>query len=456
MELGVFPVRTVETTSPKQVDSGADEHYSNNDSAASKADSGDQDTFSHHMRSKDDQPAQDGKNSVSGNKNTDDQNGKEMPGDKPLAKLGDVDNREANRDNASFVAVEVAMKTDVQTKTETMLAPLTKAPTLVGELKHGVTNNGAVVGNLGTSQIMLEVESKGKMATEVSSLLLKSPEAAFVGVSKPNMGRNGLAVTSPVMLKTATAADPAAMVAKLGNAISPFNGILADGIALPSDLVLEGSIDDLPKLDVANITNFKTVKTAPTVNQPTVNATLTAFTAGLDGFQSLLDTGVETKTSIIGGTESLPMMKPGMMQAVQAMAASQPAATTAAAQLVAAIRTESKSGNIEVRLDPPEMGRVRISLSVETADAVKAVLTVERPETLDHLRRNMAQFTDDLRMAGFTSVDVEFSENGGSAAFQDETGASEHDPIGSFVPETTPNNIVYLSLRENAQLDLLV
>ncbi len=148
-------------------------------------------------------------------------------------------------------------------------------------------------------------------------------------------------------------------------------------------------------------------------------------------------------------------IKSGMASSVQAMAAAQPAAATAAAQLVAAIRTESKSGNIEVRLDPPEMGRVRITLSVETADAVKAVLTVERPETLDHLRRNMGQFTEDLRMAGFSSVDVEFSENDGSA-FQDEATPQEHDPFVTFAPELTPNNIVYLSLRENAQLDLLV
>jgi flagellar hook-length control protein FliK len=131
------------------------------------------------------------------------------------------------------------------------------------------------------------------------------------------------------------------------------------------------------------------------------------------------------------------------------------ASASAAAQVVAAIKTEKNSGNIEVRLDPPELGRVRITFSMETPDAVKAVLTVERSETLEYLRRNSSQFTEELMMAGFVSVDLEFSERSDSD-FKEDYGAAEPDFDPSFIPVDSGNEIVYLSLRDDAQLNLLV
>jgi flagellar hook-length control protein FliK len=141
--------------------------------------------------------------------------------------------------------------------------------------------------------------------------------------------------------------------------------------------------------------------------------------------------------------------------AVATLQTANAASASAAAQVVAAIKTEKNSGNIEVRLDPPELGRVRITFSMETADAVKAVLTVERSETLEYLRRNSSQFTEELMMAGFVSVDLEFSERSDSD-FKEDYGAAEPDFDPSFIPVDSGNEIVYLSLRDDAQLNLLV
>lgn len=127
----------------------------------------------------------------------------------------------------------------------------------------------------------------------------------------------------------------------------------------------------------------------------------------------------------------------------------------AAAQLVAAIKTErvGNSSNIEVRLDPPELGRVRIDFSLETADAVKAVLTVERSETLEYLRRNMTDLMDQLRQAGFTTVDLEFANRDASQFEQAEAGAMAEADADMPLQKS---DIVYLSLSDNAQMDLLV
>ena len=130
--------------------------------------------------------------------------------------------------------------------------------------------------------------------------------------------------------------------------------------------------------------------------------------------------------------------------------------TPAASQIVAAVKAErvGNGNTIEIRLDPPEMGRVRIDLSLETADAVKAVLTVERSETLEHLRRNMNDLLDQLKQAGFATVDLEFSNRGSSGFGAGEEAAAFADMEND--PSLQKSDVVYLSLRDNAQIDLLV
>ena len=147
----------------------------------------------------------------------------------------------------------------------------------------------------------------------------------------------------------------------------------------------------------------------------------------------------------------------GVSQVSVANATSQSAASgaPAASQIVAAVKAErvGNSSNIELRLDPPELGRVRIDLSLETADAVKAVLTVERSETLEHLRRNINDLMDQLKQAGFATVDLEFSDQG-SAAFGDSEAAAFAELDGDAPAQK--GDVVYLSLRDDAQMDLLV
>ncbi|MHA7872884.1 MAG: flagellar hook-length control protein FliK, partial [Hyphococcus sp.] len=194
----------------------------------------------------------------------------------------------------------------------------------------------------------------------------------------------------------------------------------------------------------------KQAKATPAVQ---LQSALTATAA----LQSQSEPAIEFK-AVAEGHEALTLAKPVAAQSVQTSAPLQQASATvaphAAAQIVAAIKAEPKSGSIELRLDPPEMGRVRINLSVETADAVKAVLTVERPETLDYLRRNIDQFTQDLRAAGFASVDLEFSEQRG--AFQAEGGDGLADAEQAADVSVTPRDIIYLTLRDDSKLNILV
>ncbi|MEO1242618.1 MAG: flagellar hook-length control protein FliK [Pseudomonadota bacterium] len=338
----------------------------------------------------------------------------------------------------------------------------------------------------------------GKTARAVSKHLLvseTSPPASLAGIAKTEPA--GVAVASaaiaPLQIEPATQvgdravvaehqpkvhsqanahsanahkvtlnASAASLVSEVSTKTTTINQAVAapGAVALQADLTLEAGIstDELIEVEIPDAPVFKTVKTAALAGQPAANAASPILLQGSADAASLKDGELEIKP-LLGSQENLTAIKPGPTSPVQITAAAQPATTTAsasaAAQLIAAIRTEVKTGNIEVRLDPPEMGRVRINMSIETADAVKAVLTVERPETLDHLRRNMSQFIDDLKMAGFASVDLEFSEQSGSG-FKNEPDSFEIDPTPGYVAETAPGNIVYLAMRDDAQLDLLV
>lgn len=73
------------------------------------------------------------------------------------------------------------------------------------------------------------------------------------------------------------------------------------------------------------------------------------------------------------------------------------------AQIGVTIATRVKQGEsrFQIRLDPPELGRIDVSLSVDKAGVTNTVLTVERMDTLDLLQRDSRALERSLATAGF-------------------------------------------------------
>ncbi|MFQ5562734.1 MAG: flagellar hook-length control protein FliK [Parvularculaceae bacterium] len=128
-----------------------------------------------------------------------------------------------------------------------------------------------------------------------------------------------------------------------------------------------------------------------------------------------------------------------------------------ARQVVAAIRSAPGQGgdSIDVRLDPPDLGRVRIHFSMHTPHAVTATISSEQGDTLDILRRHGDDLVKELRHAGFESVNLEFSSHRERAPEFDET---PEQPLAEAarIDASTDRNIVYLSMRDGNHLDRLV
>ncbi|MEM9169263.1 MAG: flagellar hook-length control protein FliK [Pseudomonadota bacterium] len=139
-----------------------------------------------------------------------------------------------------------------------------------------------------------------------------------------------------------------------------------------------------------------------------------------------------------------------------------PTSIEAARQVVSALRTTGPGEGVEVRLDPPELGKVRINLMLDRTDAVTAVVTAERGDTLDLLRRHADELVKELMRGGYASVDLDFQSGG--REFAGDQGPGEDGSFERAQASATgapgdagrPSSIVYTRARVDARLDKLV
>ena len=94
-----------------------------------------------------------------------------------------------------------------------------------------------------------------------------------------------------------------------------------------------------------------------------------------------------------------------------------------AAQIVFAIARTEEPG-IEIRLDPPELGRVHIHLA-PVEGGIQAVVLAQRPETHDLLRRHAELLAQELADAGFSAVTFHFSTSGETGGRPDDRRAPD-------------------------------
>jgi flagellar hook-length control protein FliK len=79
------------------------------------------------------------------------------------------------------------------------------------------------------------------------------------------------------------------------------------------------------------------------------------------------------------------------------------------APLAVAIARDPGNGALEVGLSPEELGQMHMQVATE-GEVLRIAMTVERPETLDLLRRHADQLLADLRQAGFGGAALSFHQ----------------------------------------------
>ena len=100
--------------------------------------------------------------------------------------------------------------------------------------------------------------------------------------------------------------------------------------------------------------------------------------------------------------------------------ATEPTVPLAGLPVAIASRAQAGSSQFDIRLDPPELGRIEVQLSVDSNGQVVSHITADRQDTLNLLQQNSASLTQALRDAGLSadSSSLSFNLRGGGSQFQ--------------------------------------
>jgi flagellar hook-length control protein FliK len=141
------------------------------------------------------------------------------------------------------------------------------------------------------------------------------------------------------------------------------------------------------------------------------------------------DPALMTKHNIDPSAQTTQLAAPAL--AVSSHAATPHAVPVSTAQPVPVdavaveIAAQARAGNsrFEIRLDPPELGRIDVRLDVDHEGNVKSRLVIERADTYDLLRRDQSTLERALQQAGLKTSDnaLEFS-------LRDHGFAQQRDP----------------------------
>lgn len=127
-----------------------------------------------------------------------------------------------------------------------------------------------------------------------------------------------------------------------------------------------------------------------------------------------------------------------------------------AAQVASAITARVGDQRIELRLDPPELGRVDIELSFEK-DALRIVVRAEREDALDLMRRHADDLTRELKAAGLEADELEFASGGASEQRFSDRGGDQHgsdaDPGSAAVSAQIAIDAGVASLQSRPSVD---
>ncbi|NCO86071.1 MAG: hypothetical protein GW886_05515 [Rhodobacterales bacterium] len=116
-----------------------------------------------------------------------------------------------------------------------------------------------------------------------------------------------------------------------------------------------------------------------------------------------------------------------------------------------AVRAEPRGA--EIRLDPEELGRLRLALRVD-GQSIQVMIAAERPETTDLIRRHIDLLAQEFRQLGYRDVSFSFAGSQGDGAAQqglpppprpadghaDRPAPMQPDPTATLVAARQPAN----------------
>jgi flagellar hook-length control protein FliK len=113
----------------------------------------------------------------------------------------------------------------------------------------------------------------------------------------------------------------------------------------------------------------------------------------------------------------------------------EPAVPIAGLAVEIAARAQAGQTRFEIRLDPPDLGRIDVRLDIDRSGQVTSRLIVDRPETLDQLRRDSAGLERALQDAGLKTAQNGLQFSLRDQGFADRDYNSSSDAARLVVPD---------------------
>ncbi len=115
-----------------------------------------------------------------------------------------------------------------------------------------------------------------------------------------------------------------------------------------------------------------------------------------------------------------------------------PSAPLPAATVPALVQAVSQNGGetVELVLSPQDLGKLRFEMT-QSGDRMRIHLVVERPETLDLLRRHADQLLSEFRQAGFSGATLSFGQ-GGQGGQQAQSNPAHHPFPATLADQHVP------------------
>lgn len=123
-----------------------------------------------------------------------------------------------------------------------------------------------------------------------------------------------------------------------------------------------------------------------------------------------------------------------------------------AAQLAQAFVAKGER-NVDVALNPEELGRVKMRVSTSET-GITVVIQTERAETGDLMRRHINELADEFRKMGFETVSFEFNGGGASGGHTSSEGDSKSGPGRSGTTEMDDLSATELAEKQVQHLRL--
>jgi flagellar hook-length control protein FliK len=263
-----------------------------------------------------------------------------------------------------------------------------------------------------------------------AKLLLAS--AANTGTAAQASDDDAPAKAAPAAGKTAGKTDstPTRQTAASKEAASTQSADSNDAAQAPSQAG-DGTTAVLP-------TGLSAITNTP----PAAHADITAATTA-DGTANAQGASTNAKADGIGLPSFGLSAANGAAQASATTAAAQATASTAGtvpiAGLAVAIGSHAQAGShqFDIRLDPPELGRIDVQLNVDSNGQITSHITADRPDTLQLLQSQQPQIQQALDQSGLQTAD-----NGLQFSLRDQSFAGQNNNGGNAQQQTTAQLVV--------------